>query len=295
LLQTGVVHLTIKLAISSYSFHRFGGGPEGKETPKIEWMIDQCVEYGVSGIEILTEHLSRNDKLSPESLHELRQYAAIRGIVPVTIAASHNPVQKTQELRDAELVKLKNTVDWASEIGAPFVRAHGGRWPTLNSFQELLDNNGEEPPEEGYTIDESYDWAIWALTEGAAYARNKGVTLALENHWGLTGTEIGCQRIHDAVNSPWLKYILDTGNFVHRPDQYAAMATFMPDLAVLHAKVYLGGGSLVTPDIDYGRVAELLASVNFNGYLSIEFEGQAHPRVGIPDGIATIKRAFNLS
>jgi sugar phosphate isomerase/epimerase len=287
--------LAIKLAISSYSFHRFGGGPEGKEAPTIEWMIDQCAAYGVSGLEILSEHLSLNNKTSSSALHELRQYAAIRGIVPVTIAASHNPVQKTQELREAELIKLKNAVDWASEIGAPFVRALGGRWHTLGSFQELLDNNGEEPPEDGYTIDESYDWAIWALSEGAEYAGSKGITLALENHWGLTGTEEGCLRIHDGVNSPWLKLILDTGNFVHRPDQYASMATFLPDLAVLHAKVYLGGGSLVTPQIDYTRVAELLGSVDYHGYLSIEFEGKAHPREGIPDGIATIKSAFNLA
>jgi sugar phosphate isomerase/epimerase len=286
--------LTIKLAIYSYSFHRFGGGPEGKQAPTIEAMIDQCVAYGVSGLEILTEHLTLNGKTTPESLHELRQYAAIRGIVPVTIAASHNPVQTTQELREAELTKLKATVDVASDIGAPFVRALGGRWNTAANFQALLDNNGEEPPEEGYTIDESYDWAIWALKEGAAHAGSKGVTLVLENHWGLTGTEIGCLRIRDGVNSPWLKLVLDTGNFVHRPDQYAAMATFLPHLAILHAKVYKGGGMVVTPEIDYTRVAELLKSIDYNGYLSIEFEGKAHPDEGIPDGIATIKHAFNL-
>jgi sugar phosphate isomerase/epimerase len=286
--------VTIKLAISSYSFHRFGGGPEGKDAPSIETMIDQCVEYGVSGIELLTEHLRMNGKDTPEALHELRQYAAIRGIVPVTIAASHNPVQVTQELRDAELDKLKRTVDWASAIGAPFVRALGGRWPNTMTFPELLANNGEDPPAEGYTLDDSYEWAIWALKEGAAYAGSKGITLVLENHWGLTGTEEGCLRIRDGVDSPWLKLVLDTGNFTHRPDQYAAMATFLPHLAVLHAKVYLGGGSLVTPEIDYNRVAELLGSIDYSGYLSIEFEGKAHPKDGIPDGIATIRKAFDL-
>jgi sugar phosphate isomerase/epimerase len=286
--------LTIKLAISSYSFHRFGGGPEGKQAPTIEEMIDQCVAYGVSGLEILTEHLAINAKNTPEALHELRQYAAIRGIVPVTIAASHNPVQTTQEAREAELAKLKSTVDWASAIGAPFVRALGGRWNTASSFQDLLDHDGEEPAAEGYTIDQSYEWAIWALKEGAAYAGSRGVTLVLENHWGLTGTEIGCLRIRDGVDSPWLKLVLDTGNFVHRPDQYAAMATFLPHLAILHAKVYKGGGMVVTPDIDYTRVAELLRSIDYNGYLSIEFEGKAHPSEGIPEGIATIRQALQL-
>jgi len=286
--------MAVKLAISSYSFHRFGGGPEGKDALTIEQMIDHCVSYNVSGLEILTEHLKINNKTSPEALHELRQYAAIRGIVPVTIAASHNPVQVTGEARAEELQKLKTTVDWASDIGAPFVRALGGRWQTAPNFQYLLEHDGEEPPIEGYTMDQGYEWAIEALREGAEYAGSKDVTLVLENHWGLTGTEIGCLRIQQGVNSPWLKLVLDTGNFVHRPDQYAAMATFLPELAVCHAKVYKGGGMVVTPEINYTRVADLLASVDFNGYLSVEFEGKAHPSEGIPDGLATIRSAFNL-
>lgn len=284
--------VTNKIAISSYSFHRFGGGPEGAETPTVESMIDGCVSYGVDGIEFLVEHLARNDKLNPTALHELKQYLAIRGISPVTIAASHNPVQTTPEDRQREQDKLLRTVDHAYELGAPFVRAHGGRWHTLASFPEMLANNGEEPPKDGFTIDQSYDWAIEALTEAAVYAGERGVTLVLENHWGLTGTADGCVRIHDAVASPWLKYVLDTGNFLHRPDQYAEMAKFLPDLAVLHAKVYAGGGLLVEADLDYGRIAGMLKDIGFSGYISIEFEGKAHPNEGIPDGIATIRGAI---
>ncbi len=285
--------VTNKIAISSYSFHRFGGGPEGSDTPSVESMVDQCVEYGVDGIEFLVEHLARNDKLTPSALHELKQYLAIRGISPVTIAASHNPVQTAPELRRVELDKLLKTVDHAYELGAPFVRAHGGRWNTLSSFHEMLENNGEEPPHEGFTIDQGYDWAIEALTEAAAYAGERGVTLVLENHWGLTGTAAGCVRIHDAVDSPWLKYVLDTGNFLHRPDQYAEMAMFLPDLAVLHAKVYAGGGMLVEADLDYSRIVGMLDEAGFSGYVSIEFEGKAHPAQGIPDGILTIRGALS--
>jgi len=285
--------VTNKIAISSYSFHRFGGGPEGSETPTVEWMIDQCAAYGVDGIELLVQHLERNDKASPGALHELKQYLAIRGISSVTVAASHNPVQTTAEDRKVEQDKLLAAIDYAYEVGAPFVRANGGRWNTLGSFHEMLRNNGDEPPKEGFTIDQGYEWATEALTDGAAYAGARGVTLVLENHWGLTGTAEGCVRIHDAVNSPWLKYVLDTGNFLHRPDQYAEMAMFLPDLAVLHAKVYAGGGLLVEADLDYKRIVGMLEDVGFSGYISIEFEGKAHPEQGIPDGIRTIREALS--
>ncbi|MGI8486343.1 MAG: sugar phosphate isomerase/epimerase family protein [Thermomicrobiales bacterium] len=286
--------MAIKIAISSYSFHRFGGGPEGNEAPSVESMVDLCAEYGVDGIEFLIDHLRLSGKTTPAALHGLRQYMALRGIAPVTIAASHNPVQPTPEARSAELDKLIEAIDIAAELGAPFVRTLGGRWMTITDFQELLANNGEEPAKEGYTLDDSYDWAIEALKAGAYYAGLRGVTLVLENHWGLTGTAAGTARIHDGVGSPWLKYVLDTGNFTHRPDQYAEMMEFFPDLAILHAKVYLGGGMAVTPDIDYKRLAGMLEEIDYCGYVSIEFEGKAHPSDGVPDGIATVREAFGL-
>ncbi len=94
------------------------------------------------------------------------------------------------------------------------------------------------------------------------------------------------------VNSPWLKYVLDTGNFFQMADSYAEMEKLFNDLAILHTKVYLGGGRVVIPEIDNARVAGMLADVGYNGYVSIEFEGNAHPREGVPDGVATIREAF---
>jgi sugar phosphate isomerase/epimerase len=288
--------VSVKIAISSYSFHRFGDGAEGNDPLTIEHMVDRCADLGADGIELLWEHLVRNDKLSPQALHELHQYAALRGITPVTVAASHNPVQVTDEARAAELDKLKAAIDAAAALGAPFVRALGGRWNTAPDFKALWDNLGEEPAADGYSMDDGYDWAIAALKEGAAYAGEKGVTLVLENHWGLTGTATGTRRIHDGVASPWLKYVLDTGNFFQHADPYAEMEVFFEDLAILHAKVYLGGWLIdavgITPDIDYARVASMLAERGYNGYVSIEFEGKAHPNEGIPDGVLIVKTAF---
>jgi sugar phosphate isomerase/epimerase len=33
---------------------------------------------------------------------------------------------------------------------------------------------------------------------------------------------------------------------------------------------------------------------DYNGYVSIEFEGKAHPDEGIPDGILTVRTAFRV-
>lgn len=286
----GTSSVSIKIAISSYSFLGFGGGPDGSDLPSVYQMIDHCVEYGVDGIEFMNEHLTASGVNTPRKLAELQQYAAIRGIRPVTLAASNNPLKTTPQERADDLMQLIEHIDWADLLGAPFVRVLGGRWHTITDFQELTANRGEEPPIEGFTDKLGYEWTVTSLRYAAEYASQKGVTLVLENHWGPTGTSAGAKKIHDGVDSPWLKYVLDTGNFFHLDDQFAEMETFLDDLAILHAKVYMGGSRVGVPDIDYGRVRELLDRINYTGYVSIEFEGNAHPKEGIPDGIATVRK-----
>jgi sugar phosphate isomerase/epimerase len=280
----------MKIAISSYSFHGFGGGPNGSDLPSVHQMIDHCVEYGVDGIEFMVQDLAASGVNTPESLAELQQYAAIRGIRPVTLAANNNPLRTTAQERADDLMGLISSIDWADSLGAPFVRALGGRWNTITDFKELTANRGEEPPAEGFTEQQGLEWTVTSLRYAAEYASHKGITLVLENHWGPTGTSAGAKKIHDGVGSPWLKYVLDTGNFFHLEDQYAEMETFLDDLAMVHAKVYLGGSRIDVPDIDYAQVRELLDRINYTGYVSIEFEGKAHPKDGILDGIQTVRK-----
>lgn len=293
--------MAVKIALSSYSFLGFHGDSVDWESPTL-WdrptvfeMVDHCVDFGVDGIEFLNEHLRKSGIDTPEKLAELQQYAAIRGIRPVTFAASNNPLQTTPQARADDLSKLTRQIDAAAQLGTPFVRVMGGRWGTITDFKELTANRGEEPPIEGFTDEHGFEWIVTSLRYAAEYAGQRGVTLVLENHWGPTGTSAGCKEIHDAIDSPWLKYVLDTGNFFHLEDQYAEMETFLDDLAILHAKVYLGGSRVDVPDIDYAKVAELLKRINYSGYVSIEFEGKAHPRDGIADGIATVRKHLQKS
>ena len=282
--------MAVKIALSSYSFLGFGGGPGGSDLPSVHQMIDHCVELGVDGIEFLNEHLTRSGITSAEARHELRQYMSIRGIRPVTVAASNNPLRLTPAERADDLAQLMTHIDWAADLGAPFVRVLGGRWGTIRNFEELTRNRGEEPPVEGYSEDQGFAWIITSLRAAAHYAGQKGVTLVLENHWGPTGTAAGCKRIHDGVASPWLKYVLDTGNFFHLPDQYAEMRVLMDDLAMLHTKVYKGGSRVGAPEPDYGRIGAMLREIGYTGYASIEFEGKADPREGVAEGVAVIRK-----
>lgn len=283
----------LRLAVSTYSFHRFGSGAEGDALPSLEWMIDRCAEWGIDGIEIIGNHLDRLEVTSPEAIHGLKRHAARRGVVPVSVSAHHNFVQADPAAREVELDKLVRWIDVAHELGAPIVRAFGGRWGTLTNFADFMAANGEEPAIEGYTLDDAYAWTAETFRTAAYYAGRKGVTLALENHWGLTGTADGTLRIFNDVASSWLQLVLDTGNFIHSADQYEEMRKMLPHLVLVHAKTYVGG-SIYFGDftLDYDRIAGMLRDAGYTGYVSIELEGKAHPDEGIPESVRILREAF---
>ncbi len=81
---------------------------------------------------------------------------------------------------------------------------------------------------------------IDGLTECLPAAERCGVTLGLENHWGLGRTPEGVMRIVDAIKSPWLKTTLDTGNFLEDP--YDRLEIMAPSAVLVQAKTYYGGG-----------------------------------------------------
>jgi sugar phosphate isomerase/epimerase len=259
-------------------------------------MIDRCAELDISGIEIIGNHLDDLGCTSPEDMYALRQYLAIRGVAPVSVSAHHNFVHPDPVVREAELNKLIRWVDVAAMLGAPFVRAFGGRWGTLDNFAEFMAANGEEPPLEGYSSDDAFNWTVECFRTAAWYAGRKGVTLGLENHWGLTGTAEDTLRIYNDVSSPWLKLVLDTGNFIHASDMYDEMSKMLPHVALVHAKTYTGGSIYFGEfEVDYDRLAGMLNDVDYRGYVSIEFEGKSMPEEGITSSVKELIRSFHLN
>lgn len=279
----------MKFSVSSYSFHRFGQGPEGNQKPSFYEMIERCAEWSFDGLELLGVHFENTDR---EELCKLKQFAFEHGVALVAVSAHHNFVKPDPAERLGEVDKISLWADVAHEIGAPAVRAFGGRWTTCPNFAEFMAAKGEEPPLDGHTEAEGYDWSAEAFKIASYYAGRKGVTLVLENHWGFTMTSEGVLRILNAVRSPWLKVALDTGNFNFCAEPYKEMETLAPYAAMVHAKTYYGGGIYYDADLDYRRIARILKDAGFQGYVSLEFEGKAHPSEAIPQSLAMLRDAF---
>ena len=114
--------------------------------------------------------------------------------------------------------------------------------------------------------------------------------LALENHWGLARTPEGLLRILDAIKSPWLGGLMDTGNFLEDP--YPKLEAIAPRTVYVQAKTYPGGGEWYTLDLDYARIAALLERAGYTGWVSLEMEGKEDPATAVPKSFAELRRAF---
>lgn len=268
------------ISVSSYSFWHFDRN--------VSAPMDQCLykaaELGFDAFEVLEQQLDRADLAY---LHTLRREAFKCGI-PICCMSTHQTfVRPDESERKRNIAKTKHSIDVANEMGIPALRVNTGRWDTWGSFDALMEHRGIENPLPGYTDDDAFGWCVAAFEELVPYAEARGVMLCLENHWGMARTAKGVLRILDAVDSPWLGCMLDTGNFLD--DTMEQIEALAPRANFVQAKTYFGGGVWYELPLDYAKIGELFRKYNYRGYVSLEFEGRESPDTGVPKSLALLR------
>ncbi len=271
------------IAVSTYSFWRF------KKDSKLG--VDKCIdlagEMGFDGVDVL--HIQMESE-SNEYLQGLKRRAVVNGLDLCGFSIHQGFVTPDKEKRQQNIDRTVKCIELAYKMGIGCMRLNIGRWGTTRSFDELMANRGIEPPLPGYTDEDAYPWVIEAIEKCLPAAEKCGVLLALENHWGLGLTPQGVLRIVNAVNSPWLQVLVDTGNFLEDP--YDKIEMLAPKAVFMQAKTYYGGGIWYTLDLDYRRIATIMRKNNYRGYVSLEFEGHEDPRTAVPKSLEVLRKAF---
>ena len=271
------------IAVSTYSYWRYGVGKR--------LSIAECVrlagEMGFDGVEILEKQMRAKDNAACQ---KLKQLAGVNGLALCGLSTHQDFVSPDRADRKRNVETTRRSIELAYRLGIPFMRVNTGRWGTSRSFNELMKNRGVEPPLPGHTDEDAYPWVIDSLSQCMATAEKCGVTLGLENHWGLGLTPQGVLRIVKAVKSPWLAVTMDTGNFLEDP--YRRLKLLAPKTVFVQAKTYFGGGVWYTLELDYRRIAGLLRDVGYRGWVSLEFEGRESAKTAIPKSLALLRKAF---
>jgi L-ribulose-5-phosphate 3-epimerase len=271
------------LGVSTYSFWRFLDDSK----LSIEQCLDEAARMGFDAVEILQMQM---DSEAPDYLQRLKRRAFLNGISLCGFSTHQGFVNPNADERQKNIDHTNRAIELAYALGIPTIRVNTGRWGTTKSFDELMANRGIEPRLDGYSDDDGFGWVIDSLERCLPTAEKCGVTMGLENHWGLGRTPEGVLKIIDAIESPWLQATLDTGNFLEDP--YDKLDMMAPHAVLVQAKSYYGGGIWYTLELDYPRIAGILRRHNYTGYVSLEFEGKENWRTAIPQSLEQLRAAF---
>jgi sugar phosphate isomerase/epimerase len=278
----------MRIAVSNYSYYRYVRTGE----MDIPGFIAEAKKAGADGVELLAPFYK-----NPKSDREAALLALSEASLPCPIfSVSQNFAKKDPAERSAELEKIRFGISEAQAYGATVVRVFAG----------------DVGPD--VTFEEARSWIIDGLAAASVDAAVAGIRLALENHGKLAGTGEQVRgiildvRAKSGVDALWANP--DTGNFllVDQPSHeairqvanFAAMVHFK-DFAPepeghkgfaydsLSGKRYVGT-SVGEGSVELAACIAILRASGFDGWLSIEYEGEEDPIIAVPRSVAAARQ-----
>jgi sugar phosphate isomerase/epimerase len=255
--------------------------PEGMTL--LEWIAlakEQLKPVGVEGLEFYDRFLPDR---SPEALERVREALEDAGFVMPMMCYSPDFTHPDPEFRRREVEKERRAIDLTAALGGTTCRVLSGqRRPDV-------------------TREEGVRWTVECIRALLPHAEEQRVILAMENHYkdGFWEFPEFAQKadvfleIVEQIDSPWFGVNYDPSNAIVAGDDPLALLEAVKERVVsMHASDrYLKGGSLdelrqsdgtlgYSPLLshgvigeglnDYDRIFEILRSVGFNGWISIE-------------------------
>jgi len=276
-----------------YSITYLGLWYRGEALP-LPAMIARAKEFGYDGIEIDGKRPHGNPLDWPTSrCRELRAAADGHGIDIFAVAANNDFSSPVPEVREAQVCCVRDLIRMTADLGAPTLRVFLAWWgvtrhPKLASYD--IAKRHWPIVHESFTDEEIWGWCREALAEGAHYAADAGVTLALQNHKPLIRDHRDVLRMVREVGSPALKVCLDAPLMPDR--SAAAIDQAAREVGELQVLSHFGGEFERRPDgtirgfdiFDgvnrgdtnqyYSDFVRAMRDIDYRGYLSYEL---CHP------------------
>jgi len=228
--------------------------------------IHTCGEkLGLQAVELEDGHIGEP---TPARLAELRAAADRHGLEIVDIALMNNFGVADDDKRRAEEARTARWMTASHQLKSRFLRTFAG-WP-----------EGERQAR--------WPAMLRAMRAVTAEAERARVQLVMENHnhGGFVQTADDVLAIFDAVGSPALALLLDTGNYL---DGLASIRRTARLARHVHAKFRQVGPDGQDRLVDQAAVVTELRHAGYQGCLSIEYEGEEPPESAVPRAVAYMR------
>jgi len=261
----------VKISLNAYSFNRslLAGDLN------INDMLDFAAQLGFEGVDITGYYFPDYPAVpSDDYIYHVKRHAFKSGIEICGTGVRNDFTLPDASKRAAEKNLVKEWIEVASKLGAQTLRIFAG---------------GRGVPE-GYTWEQTADWIAADIRECAEFARNRGIMLALQNHWDFIKTADHVLNIFKKINHEWVGLMLDIGSF-RSADPFAEIEQTVP-LAIswqVKEEMYIDNQSVKT---DLDRLKKIIDASTYRGYLPIETLGEGDPKQKIAFMYQEVKKRF---
>ncbi len=262
----------LKLGLNAYSFD----GPFRQGAMTLADAVHFCARQGVDALDATAYYFPGYPKApSDEYLYSLKRTAFVNGVALSGTGVRNDFAVADSAARKADVQMVKDWILAASKMGAPVIRVFSGK---------------ARP--EGYSFEQALEWMVADFKECAAFGKEHGVVVALQQHNDFLKNAAETIRVIEAVDSEWFACILDIGS-LRSGDPYAEIERLAPYAVSWQIKESVGrnGQDEAT---DLKKIKAIVDRSGYRGYFPFEALGPGDPRPRVIAFLEKIRLAFAL-
>lgn len=243
----------MKIALSSYSLRDH----VGREISYWDFPRYARETFGITAVEIIQRDIT---KVDADGIDRLREGLSAAGVTLVSLPIDLGHISRPDAAKRAHDLRLIELwLDVAADLGCPIARVN--------------------------SRDGDLDLAIESYRRLVDYGQTRGVTVVMENHGGLSANRETARAILAAV--PGLGTAPDFGNF-REDERYDVLAEWAPRAKIVHAKTFDFDDDGRMTAFDFARCVRIVDDAGYDGYYSIEFEGDGDQVDGVKRSLALL-------
>lgn len=267
--QAGV---KLKLGLNAFSFN----GPLLAGTMTLADAVDFCAMNGVDALDATGYYFPGYPNVPPdEYIYALKRKAFVNGVAISGTGVRNNFAVADEAARKRDVQMVKDWIVVACKLGAPVIRVFTG--PELSA---------------GYPFDQALDWIVSDFKLCAAFGKEHGVVVGLQQHNDFLKTAAETIRVIQAVDSEWFASILDIGS-LRSGEPYTEIDRLVPYAVSWQIKEEAGRNGKPEPT-DLVRIKAIMDLHGYRGYVPFEALGPGDARQRVVSFLAKIRTAFRL-
>ena len=262
----------LKLGLNAFSFDK--ALRDGSMTLKNA--VEFCAKNGVDALDATGYYFPGYPNApSDEYIYNLKRTAFVNGVAISGTGVRNDFAVADAAARKKDVQLVKDWIVVASKLGAPVIRVFSGR---------------VRP--EGRSFDEALGWMVADCKECAAFGKEHGVIVAVQQHNDFLKTAAETIRLIEAVGSDWFGCILDIGS-LRQGDPYAEIEKLVPYAVSWQIKEKVGRDGKEEPT-DLAKIKAIIDRSGYRGYVPFEALGPGDPRPKVVGFLEMIRKAFSL-